>query len=345
MSSTCRPSIVRDSRRHQERGAALVLALSLLAIFGILGTSYIKYMNLSLEESDQDLRVRRADHLAVAGVEFALEGLRMEVMSPNHSVQKGETIAGIPFDSYFGISDGESGVVTQAMPQERLATADVTVYDESGRLNINHASPDALQKLLGVDANTARKIASSVPRGGQSGDKKWFLALDELVTRGFLTQDQFDLVIPTLLTTFSVEDHANPARHLNVNSADPAVLAAVLNLSMEQAAQVKAKAPFPSLTALSDAVAAVTGSPAPNIEGDTALVLESRCFRIVSKSRYAKIIDKDKYDAATTPEERDRLLRNSARGRIETVVLFEDDGSYRVIQWNTRGEAIDADPA
>lgn len=321
--------------RRGKRGAALVLALSLLAIFSILGTCYVKYMNLSLDEADFEVRRVRAEQLAAAGVAYAAEGLRMEMLFPDKGVQRGVTSEDIDFDSYLGITQGEEGILSEAMPAPRLAIANVTIYDESARLNINHAAPDALQKVLGIDANTAREI---------SARKDAYLAVDELVTRGPLNREQFDLLIPSLLTTYSIVDQTNPSRYLNVNEADPAVLGAVLNLSTDQAAQVKAKKPFASLSALSDAITSVTGAPATGVIENPALALKSRCFRVVCESRYAVKLDEQAH--AEAPEaEKSHYLRDGARGRVEAVLFFDDDGSYRVLQWNTRGESIEADPA
>ena len=49
---------------RDERGAALIFALSLLAIFGFIGAAYVAYMNLNLVESDLDLRKARARHMS-----------------------------------------------------------------------------------------------------------------------------------------------------------------------------------------------------------------------------------------------------------------------------------------
>lgn len=338
----CRMEI--KARRRDERGAALIFALSFLAIFAFMGAAYVQYMSLSLVESDLDLRIARARQLAASGVQIAAAGLRQEVLSTNHEVPKGVST---PFDlpTYNGVSHGEEGISVQPMNVTRVARSTITIYDESGRVNLNHAPASALQKLLGVDGDTARNIAASVPRGIQGPDARWFLSIDELVTRGLLTPDQYVLAVPNSLTTLSVLDHANPAGHFNVNGADPSALAAMLNLSVEQAQQVKAKGPFASIDALNQAIATVTGAPADAAASDPALGLKSRCFRVVSEGFYARVSDQSRYDAAATQEDKDKLLTNRTTSVVEAVLLFQDDGTYEIIYWNANPSSVETGSA
>lgn len=334
---------------RNNRGTALVLALSMLAIFGILVTYFVGYMNLELVETDMAVRNARAEHLAAAGVQIALEGLRQEVLDPTRYNNRGVTTA-FDFTSYNGINVDDEGVkaselgapeTPSAKPQSRLAVARVTIYDESSRINVNHAPAGVLERALKVDPNTARAIATSVPAGATVPDGQWLLALDELVGPNRLTQAQFDALDPAQLTVHSVVDHANPIGHFNVNEAAPVVLAAMLGLSEEQATQIKAKGPFTSLEAFGQAVTAVTGLPFTGGEAGPALGLKSRCFRVISESRYAKIYDQAAYEGAE-PAQKGQYLRNSASGRVEAVVLFQDDGTHEVLQWNTGRELTGA---
>lgn len=334
----------------------MVLALSLLAIFGILGTAYVGYMNLSLMETDMGVRTARADQLAVAGVQIALEGLRQEVLNPNRYNIRGET-ARFELSTYHGIEPAEGGgVIATSLGlaedpdgsiQPRLAMANVTIYDESARININHAPASVLQRALKVDVNTARQVASSVPAAGSGPDSKWFLALDELIHPALLTQEQFDALDLAQLTVHSVGDHTKPTGYFNVNEASPTALAAVLNVTEEQAIQIKAKAGdgagFTSMQAFNDAVAEVTGSPFSGAETKDALALESRCFRVVSEGRYAKILDQAAYDAAEA-DQKSTYVRPGGAGRVEAVFLFGDDGSYEVLHWSTDRD-VTAGPA
>jgi len=332
--------------RRNDRGTALVLALSLLAIFGILGSAYVRYMSLELVKSDIQVREARAEHLASAGVQIALEGLRQEVLNADRYNVRGVTNA-FDLTTYEGINVGDGGVTAtelgaptepDAKAEPRLAEAKVTIYDESCRINVNHAPAGVLQRALNIDANTARAVASSVPAGATGPDSKWMLALDELVGPSRLTQDQFNAVDRSKLTVFSVLDHRNPVGHFNVNEAEPVALAAMLNVTEEQATQIKAKGPFSSITTFGEAVTAVTGAPFTGGEAAPALGLTSRCFRIVSEGRYAKFYDSAAY-ASAAPGEKSQYLSKPATGYVEAVVLFHDDGSHEVLYWSTSRES------
>lgn len=316
-----------------ERGAALIFALSLLAIFGIMGVAYVDYMNTNLLESDLELRKARARQIAVSGVHIAAAALREEVLSPNHEVAKG-VAASFELPTYEGVNHGEDGISVEPMSMTRVARTTFTVIDESGRVNLNHAPASALQKLFGVDGATARNIVASVPRGAQGPDARWFLTRDELLTRGLLSKEQYDAIPLDSLTTVTVIDHANPAAHFNVNGTEPAALAAMLNLTLEQAQEVKAKGPFASLDALGQAVGAVTGAAPEAAVGDPALGLKSRCFRVISEGFYARAGNQPRYDAAATQEEKDALLVKRTTSTVEAVLLFQDDGTYEVIDWS-----------
>ncbi len=324
-------------KSRDERGAALIFALSMLAIFGFMGVAYVKYMSLNLVESDLDLRKARARQLAVSGIQIAASGLRQEVLSANHKVPRNAP-ASFDLATYNSISHGDEGIVAEPMNVTRVARATVTVYDEGGRVNLNHAPASALQKMLGVDGDTARNITANVPRGAQGPDARWFLTTDELLSRGLLTKAQYDLIVPDTLSTVSVVDHANPAGHFDVNGAEPLALSAMLNLTLEQAQQVKSKGPFASMEALGQAVAAVTGASAEAVTGDPSLGLKSRCFRVVSEGFYAKALDSERYEAAATEEEKNQLLTNRTTSTVEAVLQFNDDGTFEVLYWNASPE-------
>lgn len=335
--------LVPAKSRRDERGAALIFALSLLAIFGIMGVAYVDYMNTNLLESDLELRKARARLLAVSGVHIAAANLREEVLSANHPVAKGVS-ASFELPTFNGVTHGEDGISVEPMNMTRVARTTITIFDENGRVNLNHAPASALQKLLGVDGDTARTIAGSVPRGAQGPDARWFLTRDELLTRGLLTKAQYEESAGVPLTTVTVMDHANPSGYFNVNGAEPNALAAMLNLTLEQAQQVKAKGPFASLDALSQAITAVTGAPAESAS-DPALGLKSRCFRVVSEGFYARAGDQVGYDAATTPEEKEKLLVKRITSTVEAVLLFQDDGTYEIIDWSASpGSAMESAP-
>jgi len=314
------------------RGAALLFAISMLALFSALGMIYVRYMELELADTSRELREKRARQLAMASLESAAADLRQHILAPAQRTLS----LGVPYQielpTYRSIYMGESGIVVEEMPSPRLAAATYTIFDESGKVNINHAPASVLQKVLGVPGETARQIAASVPRAGQGSGGTWFLHLDDLAARG-LAEGVDMAAASQWVTPYSVVEHGKAQDYLNINAAELPVLAAVLDLSPEQVAQVKSKGPFSSAEALRAAVAEARGVPAESLSTDASIGFQSRCFRVVCEGRYARIIDEDRYRQASAEEKRGFLM-DVAISRVEAVLLFDPDGNYEVIHWN-----------
>ncbi len=62
---------MRMRRRAHASGVALFLAISLLALFSVLGASYMRFMSIELDDSDMRIRQMRARQYAAAGVNSA----------------------------------------------------------------------------------------------------------------------------------------------------------------------------------------------------------------------------------------------------------------------------------
>ena len=58
--------------KHPRRGAALIMALTMLALFTVLGTLYVSNMSTELSRADRALREARARQTAQAGIEAAV---------------------------------------------------------------------------------------------------------------------------------------------------------------------------------------------------------------------------------------------------------------------------------
>lgn len=307
-----------------QRGAALILALTMLALFTVLGTLYVSHMTTELARADLGLREARARQTAQAGVAVALGELERALQSGQLQQVLDRAIP-IELPAYKGVFDG-TGIAMEAV-DNRTAKTEVTISDESAKANPNYLPASALQRLLGVEGDTARAIASSLPREDSTGGA-WIYDLDDLLQRGLLTEAQFLALDTSLLTTCSSVDPARPQDSLNINTAAPAVLAAILDVPLEQADAIAAKRPFSNLEALS---AAAGKDPATfNVKPDPAnpyglpapLALKSRCFRIVSRAEYG-----------TTEGGRQW---NRATGEVEAVVVFDDQGKYQFVRWNAR---------
>jgi hypothetical protein len=63
-------------RVSRNAGIALFLAISLLALFSVLGASYMRFMSLELDESDLRIRDMRIRNYATAGINSAAAQVR-----------------------------------------------------------------------------------------------------------------------------------------------------------------------------------------------------------------------------------------------------------------------------
>lgn len=326
------------SNKRNQRGAALIFALTMLALFAVLGTSYVVSMSLELDNADLRLREARATLLAEAGVQAAIGELSQAVREGRQGdllLQRDKTYE---FPAYQGIMTAE-GYVLDAQP--RISNASVVITDESGKLNLNHAPASMLRMVLNVDGATARGITSSLPlptifQPEPGPGRQWFAGVDELLSRNLLSPEQYASLDTSLLTTLSVANHKHPERFLNVNSAPAEVLAALFDISVEQARQAMVRRPFKTLADLEAAAGkgadTFTIRPEPGDQGalPAELSLDSRCFRLASVGTYG-------FEGQGTARR--------ATARVEAVVVFESDGKYTITSWMTGNDDEDPAPA
>ena len=316
---------------NSNRGAALIMALSLLGLFVALGTLYIRHMTLEIDRNNIQQRQLRARMAAESGFHAALADLTQALREGQAHQRMGKTYT-YEFPVYEEIVSLDTGYQGQ-IEGNRRAIAEVTVLDESGKVNINHAPASVLQSLLDIDGETARAIVSGLPgRPGADENGAWYLRLDDLVTRGYLSREDFNSIDTSLLTTFTVINHEQPVEYLNINAAPVEVLAAVFALSLEEAEALAMKRPIGGANALYTAIDKdpSTFNYRPDVSVETvglpdALTLVSRCFRIVVEGRYALL------DPAGSEKE-----YQVSYGQIEAIVLFDKhDDDYVVLYWNT----------
>lgn len=187
--------------RKSERGAALLMAISLLALFMYMGSEYVRYMLLEVSTVEISENRARARSIAAAGVQAALGDLGM-VLEPDAGSTKVLGRKEYPFNTYRTPQTGEARLPVP--DPDRVARADVVISDETRKLNLNSAPAAALMRVLKVDEQTAQKIVQS------RGPRRWFLSVDDLRTRGLLTEGQFAAVALEKLTTFPAGEAAGP---------------------------------------------------------------------------------------------------------------------------------------
>jgi len=297
-------------------------ALALLFLFTLLGTAYVTHMTTEVERTNFEIRGVRARNIARGGIHTAIGAIRQAIEEnglPGLLASPYE----IELPVYKSQPDAPLGFAAR---ENQRATAQVAVYDESGKVNLNHAPPRVLQAVLGVDGQTARRIRSSLPSSGAPGGQ-WLGSLEDLVHRGFLSREAFDALDRDLVTVYTVADHAHPGASLNVNAAPPAVLAAILGLAPEAAQALAAQRP--GLSTATDLAAAAGKGPAafnfkpqpgsaPDALADE-LCFQSRCFRVVSTATVSNVGPNDTY--------------RPTQARVEAIVVLTRSGA-QVTYWS-----------
>ena len=317
----------RKIASHPRRGSALVFAIGLLAVFFALGIAYVNSGTIVLSGADYDVRALRAREIAAAGIHAAIGDLRKGVLNGRVNDALGNATYTLP--AYGAINEGDGATLSQL--SNRKSEAQVTLSDESGKVNLNHAPASVLQAVLGVDGAAARAIRGSLP-GPANAEGQWLALPEDLVTRKLLSAEKFGQINRELVTTFTVGDHTHPEQHLNVNKAAAEVWAALFNVPLDTAQKAYVKRPFTSLEGLLEALGKLpppadpTAAPAPPVEPPVPAALtsmlgfESRTFRLVSEGLYAN-----------TTAGRDHLR---ARARVEAVVSFDEQGNYTLVYWS-----------
>jgi len=315
----------RTYRDSNASGVALLAALGFLFLFAVLGVAYADYMMTVWSRTQVDAGVLQSRVLARSGAQAAV-GRLQDALSKNavRSVLDGGP-GQIEIPVYKPDRNDPSGF---SVRENQRATVKIAITDESGKINLNHATPRVLQAVLGVDGETARKIRSSTPVPANPQQGAWFTSVDDLVTRGLMSPEAFARVDKQLVTVYSVADHAEAAAFLNVNAASPAVLAAILDVTPEAAQAIAAKRPFNSMADLAAAAGKdpmtfnlrPAGDPtagAPPVE----LGFESRCFRVVSEATVAEV-------------RVDQSEGRKSDSRAEAVVVFGPNGARDITYWS-----------
>lgn len=280
-------------------GAVLLAALGILFLLSMLGVAYLDFMWIEVEETQFDVLQVQTRVAARAGVEAAISEMQKAVGSADATnlISSGMAIQ-VPF---YG-ADREKKA---PLAEKGGASVRVTISDESGKLNLNHAPPRALEMVLGVDGNTARTIRSSLPvmdastitvtlgakpPASTAAKKMWLSSVADLGTRKLVPDNVLAALDKDLVTVYSVVDHTKPVSFLNVNTASPKVLAAILDITPEAAELVAARRPFTNLADLTAAAgkeaSTFTFAPAPAAPNVLApeLSFDSRCFRFVGEA-------------------------------------------------------------
>mgnify|MGYP006296153439 CR=1 FL=1 len=79
--SKCSKNIALASKKQLDKGVALFIAISFLALFSVLGASYMRFMSLELDETELRIRDMRIRQYATAGINEAAGNIRSALLS------------------------------------------------------------------------------------------------------------------------------------------------------------------------------------------------------------------------------------------------------------------------
>ena len=309
--------------RKVNDGAALIAALGFLAIFTMLGLAYARQMVLRADEISYDRVTLQTREAAAAGVTSAIDAIRAARAAGNELPAAYEFT--LPLYKFDRTAKDTDFITTN---DTRTLTVRVEVLDESGRLNLNHASTRMIQAVLGISGEDARKLQSSLPRNKQEESTAWFTHVDDLVVRNLIDKESLDAADKNLLTVYSVIDQNNPVGYFNVNTMPIKLLAPLLGISEEEAEKVAAMRPFASLDDLTKATGKSAETFALRRGADVGSVLGSElcfktsCYRIRATARYS--------EAAILGAGEKDLRRRLA----EAVVVFDDSDRAAIVYWD-----------
>ena len=332
--------LVRSMRarpRAANHGVALLTALALLFLFSMLGAAFVRSISIDLERTETELAAQRAAAFARGGVEAAIG----EIAAALAAGEAPGMLAG-PVEIQYPVYRSDKSSPAGIGPDESLrGRATFTVTDESGKINVNHATPRVLKAVLGVDGSVARAIRGGLPLAAATGspaNRAWLTSLSELSTRGLVPPRLYKKIDTNLVTVHSVVDHNSAEEFLNVNAAPPQVLAAVLDIPVQAAQALADRRPFRSLQELCEAAGKDPsifngGAGAEPAEGlGKELAFQSRCFRIVCEGVVAEA-------GAGNAEFR------PTRRYVEAVVVFDRLAGPQVTYWTEAAGAGEAPAA
>ncbi|UCD58690.1 MAG: general secretion pathway protein GspK [Candidatus Hydrogenedentota bacterium] len=191
-------------RAADQKGIAILSALGVLVILGLLSSVFLAHVRLEAAYAARDAQQLKAHYLAVAGVQDAIARLKAD-SSLVDAYTDGWWLGSSPEATLLG----EGGYT-------------VTVTDESARINIVNASPQILSAILGSDKEALAAIVSY-----RSANR--LFAIEDLHAAD-LGADPFSRV-STLGTTLG-------DGKVNINTANADVVAALPGMDPEAAQMV-----------------------------------------------------------------------------------------------------------
>ena len=289
--------------QRSERGAALVAAVALLAIFSMLGVAYLRSMSIEEDRVRWENRGLRAETLAD-------DYLRIAIQDLNAMIANGDAVPGeLTFPTVPVYVNGRDGAESLVDTESLRGEIRIRIRDEASKLDLNRASAALIGAVTGLDEAAATRIRENTrsPFRPDAGGNLPLSTLDELKTRGLLDEAAFDALPREHITVFS-----GPGPLLNANAMPEAMLASVLGVDADTAAALAAARPFASREALEAQLGDDATLPA-------AVGVSSNCYRLLC-------------EVVMTQPTAGQAWQPARTQRLEAVVAFGGDGP-RVLHW------------
>ncbi len=242
--------------RISNKGVALIIAISLLGVFALLGMYYVRDSETELRRTTLLLDEIRVREYAKTGIDSAL--VELEKAWRTDTIQELLDKCPIEFTHpyYKQVYKGDGTFVLEPSDTVSVKTK-VWITDESGKININCSSASILQKILNINGELARKIVSNLPNSGMpSSSNKWFYLAEELYD-GFVPGNFNDQILNSV-STWNAGNPNNPVPYLNINKASNEVLMALFNINSDEAQKIINARPIKTM---GDLVAILEKSP------------------------------------------------------------------------------------
>ncbi len=266
------------------KGVALIIAISLLGVFALLGMYYVRDSETELRRTALLLDEMRVREYAKTGINSAL--IELEKAWRADAIQELLDKCPIEFTyPYYKQVYKKDGTFSLEPSDTISVKTKVWITDESGKININCSSASVLQKIFNINGELARKIVSNLPNSGMaSSSSKWIYLAEELY-EGIIPGKCNDQILNSI-STWNAGVPYNPIPYLNINKAPNEVLMALFNINSDEAQKVVNARP---LKTMSDLVTILGKSPTGfNVKIDD--LSSSWQFPFTDKSNSFKII-------------------------------------------------------
>ncbi|HOV33062.1 MAG TPA: type II secretion system protein GspK [Candidatus Hydrogenedens sp.] len=284
-----------------DKGVALLIAISLLGVFALLGIYYVRDSETELQRTVLLLDEMKVKDYAKAGLNLALAEL--ERAWRTDQIQDLLSRCPLEFDCpYYKQSYGINETLFLGPSDTIQVKIKAKIFDESGKINLNCSPASVLQKILNVDGETARQIVSNLPTSGMnSTNQRWIYLVDELYDRGWLKKEKTNMKALNFVSAWNAGNPENPQSYLNVNIAPPEVLMTLFNANLDDVQKIINARPFKSFNEVISTIGKDPSTFNVKVDGSSStwqfpFIDRSTSFRVIVTSELSRVISGRNYN-------------------------------------------------